>query len=492
MADKKQLIDFAVKNVQLYAPTLDHNAKLFQIYEGNLLDQILQDISQQFSIESYNVIKARVAPINVLKRIVDKLSTIYSKPIKRSIINGNKQDEELLAWYEENFDINNAMNIANELFNLHKTVVVEPYIDEGLPKLRSVPSDRSLMFSQDKVDPTRPTMWVKLMGKMYYKGVEKEILYIYTDEYFIPITMEGEVVDYVLLEAENPGGENPIGALPSVYISQSNHCLIPQIDTDMLRMTKIIPLLISDLNYSVMFQSFSILYGVNVDTSNLRMSPNAFWNFKSDPTSDQKPEIGVIKPTVDIQQVVQFIQAQLTFWLNSKNIRPGTIGGLAAENFASGISKAIDEMDTVEARQKQVPYFMKAEKQLWTLIIKKLHPYWKSQGLIDTPLNFSSSAQIKIEFPEQLPMSDRATVLSNLKLELDMKLTTKKIAIQTLNPEFSDEEVDELLLEIEEENTQDVQVPDNTNNPQQDLNQPMDNQQNQQDNLNGKGQALPV
>lgn len=486
MANRKEIIEYAIKGVQQYSDNIEHNAKLFQIYEGNLLDQILSDISQQFSQESYNVIKARVAPINVLKRIIDKLSTIYAKPIKRTIINGTKQDEELLDWYEENFEINHAMNIANELFNLHKNVVIEPYVDEGLPRLRSVPSDRSLMLSQDKIDPTRPTMWVKLMGKMMYKGSEKEILYIYTADEFIPVTLEGEEINYILLEEENPAGENPIGAIPSVYVNQSSHCIVPQIDTDMLRMTKIIPLLISDLNYSVMFQSFSILYGVNVDTSNLRMSPNAFWNFKSDPTSDQKPEIGVIKPTVDIQQVVSFIQAQLTFWLNSKNIRPGTIGGLAAENFASGISKAIDEMDTVEARQKQIPQFMKAEKNLWTLIMKRLHPYWMSQKMLDTNLNFSPNAQIKIEFPEQLPMSDRESVLKNIETELKLKLTTREIAIKTLNPEMEDSEVEELLLKIDEESTQTIDVPSDN------MNQDMSNDNQGMDSLNGQGKALPI
>lgn len=483
---QKQLIEFAKNQIKKYEPNIDHNKNLFEIYEGDLLTQILQDVSKQFSSESFEILKCRIAPINILKRIVDKLSTIYSKPIKRSIKNGNAADEELLKWYEDNFDINNTMNIANELYNLHKSVVVEPYVDEMMPRLRSVPSDRSIMLSQDYVDSTRPTMWVKLMGKTLIDGTEKEIIYIYTKDYFIPATLDGEVLSGVLANNENPSGVNPIGAIPGVYVNQSHHCIVPQRDTDVLQMTKIIPIIISDLNYAVMFQSFAILYGIDVDTTNLRMSPNAFWTFKSDPTSDKTPQVGAIKPNVDIQQVVGFVQAQLTFWLNSKNIRPGTVGGLTAENFASGISKAIDEMDTVEARQKQIPQFMKCEKQLWELITKKLHPYWMKNKMIKTNLNFSANCEVVIEFPEQLPMSDRQQVLDNQEKELKLQLTTRKRAIKTLNPDMGEKEIELLMLEIEAENTVEVDVtPEEPagNNPEQPI------EMTEDDDV---GQTLPI
>lgn len=193
------------------------------------------------------------------------------------------------------------------------------------------------------------------------------------------------------------------------------------------------------------------------------MSPNAFWNFKSDPTKDKTPSVGVIKPTVDIQQVVQFIQAQLTFWLNSKNIRPGTIGGLASENFASGISKIIDEMDTAEDRQKQVHYFVKAEKEMWSLITKKLHPYWQNQGLIENKMSFSPTVEIDVEFQEQLPLMRRSELLKDIIQELDKGLTTKKRAIKVLNPEMSDKEIDQLVAEIEFDRTSNVETEDEMN-----------------------------
>lgn len=456
MALSQDQIDIILKKVKSLTPTLEHNRILFDIYEGQLLEYVEQDLAKQLSPESYNVVCSRIAPINVLKRVVDKLSTIYARPPKRKIKEGtgSKQDEDLLAWYEDKMSVNATMNIANELFNLHKTTTLEPYVDQGLPKLRGVPSDRSVMLSNDPIDPTRPTIWVKFMGKQKVAGQDKDILYIYTDNSFDVVTLDGQRLNL----PDNIDGENPINKIPSVWVNRSFHSIVPQIDTDVLRMTKIIPVLLSDLNYAVMFQSFSILYGIDVDTQNLRMSPNAFWNFKSDPTKDKAPSVGVIKPSVDIQQVVQFIQAQLTFWLNSKNIRPGTVGGLASENFASGISKIIDEMDTAEDRQKQVHYFAKAEKELWSLIAKNLHPYWKSQGLIETNLNFSPTVEVEIEFQEQLPLMRRSEILKDVIQEIEKGLTTRKRAIKILNPEMSDKEIDQLIAEIEFDRQTNIEV----------------------------------
>lgn len=458
MAINQDIIDFAVEGFKKAAPTLSHNQILFDIYEGNLLPYIEEDFKNSFSPESYAAIRPRITPINILKRVVDKLSTIYSRPPKRYIKNGAPQDAELLSWYETNMQMNAVMNIANELFNLHKTTTLEPFVDQMLPRLRAVPSDRSVMLSDDKIDPTRPTVWVKYMGRMKWKGQEVGILYIYTDDDFIPVTTGGEVLEGVLIETENLDASNAAGKIPAVYINRSYHSILPPVDTDVLRMTKIIPVLFSDLSFSIMMQSFSIMYGIDVDTQNLRMSPNAFWTFKSDPASKNKPEIGMLKPSVDITEVNQHILSLFSTWLHSKGIRPGTIGQMSGVGDVSGISKMIDEMDTSEDRQKQVQHFSKAESDFWVLITKHLHPYWQSQKLIDTNLSFSPQAEVVVEFQEQMPLVRRSEVLKDLILELDKKLTTKKRAIKALNPEMKDDEIDMLLAEIEEDSTQVVEI----------------------------------
>jgi hypothetical protein len=459
MSDIKQIVEFVKQNAEY----LKHNKILFDIYEGDLAKYVLEDLQEQLSPRAYSIAKQRIAPINILRRIVDKLSKIYVKPPRRTaMINGVKseKDQALLDWYCLEMQCDVYLNLANELFNLSKTVSIEPFIDKGMPRIRAIPSDRFLYYSDDMNDPTNPTAWIKIMGSVYdhKEKKDKAIFFVYTDEQFIPIREDGVILTDLLLKLENPEGVNPYGKIPSVYVNRSFHNLVPPIDSDVLRMTKLIPVLLADLNYAVQFQSFSLIYGIDVDAENMVMAPNSFWNLKSDKTSDTKPEIGTIKPEVDITQVMEFIKAQLILWLNSKNIRPGSVGDLSAESMSSGISKIVDEMDTFEDRQKQVQFFQKAEEDMWELISKNLHPYWRKSGLIDTTLDFSPNVEIQIEFAEQLPLADRSKLIDDAIKELDKQLTTKKKAIQMINPDMSMSEVEEFLGEIEEENS--VILPD--------------------------------
>ena len=449
-------IDKLAEYVKSKGELLEHNRQLFDIYEGLLLDYVLADLKKQLSSDSYDGIKHRVAPINILKRVIEKLSKLYNQTPLRWLENENEQDHELFEWYQKTLKIDQIGMLYNEFYNLFKNSAIEPFIKDGKPALRVIPSDRFLVYSDNVVDPTEPTHFIKLMGMQAYtrNGQQKQglVIYVYTDEEFLPIVMDGNetfVMDDLLASLNNPEGINPYGKIPYIYVNQSNHSLIPPIDTDTLRMTKMFPILISDLNFAIMYQAFSIVYGINIDDENIRMSPNAFWRFKSDPSTQQKPELGMLKPSVDITQVSQFIGQQLSFWLQSKNIRPGQVGTLAPDQMSSGIAKIVDEMDTWEARQKQVPVFETAEMKLWALILNHMHPYWVANKMIDQNMYFSPGQAVNVQFPEQKPMVKRSEILADLKVELDLGLTTKKEAMIKLNPDMSEPEIDELLKEIE-------------------------------------------
>lgn len=457
----KEDVPALLKAIQAQANTLGHNAELFDIYEGNLLPYVLQDLKRQLSPQSYDQIQHRVAPVNVLKRLIDKLSKIYCETPARTLAIDDAKDQDLFGIYLKMMDFNTKMQLGNEFFNLFKNVAFEPYVSNRKPALRVIPSDRFVVWSNDSVDPTRATHFAKLMGKQtvtdqYGKKKVVDIVYLYTAEEFLVITTKGDILAAEMAKMANPNGINPIGKLPIVYSSRSMVNLIPAIDTDTLRMTKIFPVLLSDLNFSVMYQAFSIIYGIDVDDQDIAMSPNAFWRFKSDPSTQSKPEIGVIKPQVDIQQVVGFIMAQLAFWLQSRNIRPGSTGTVTPENFSSGVSKIVDEMDTYEERQKQVPFFRQTEHELWELLMHGYHPYWVREKLIDETRLFAPSQSVEAEFAEQKPMVRRMDTLGEIEKELTLRLTTRKNSIQRLNPDMSEQQVDEFIAEIDQEGTVDL------------------------------------
>ncbi len=451
MASKDQielLHDYVLEQRDL----IKHNDDLFTIYEGDLLRFIVAELQTQLSKESFGMAEKRIPPINVLVRLIDKLSKIYQQNPVRTIEEntGAEKDAELLDWYEKSMDANNIMNCSNEFLNLFKNNLIQPYIHNGMPKLRAIASNSFTVYSDSAVDPTMPTHVITFHSIME-QGKETKLYYVYTDEHFFIFDEHKELRRDIMASLGNEEGVNVAGKIPFVYVNRSKNLLVPLMDSDIKKMTILLPVMLSDLNFAVMMQAFSIIYGVDIDDTGIKMSPNAFWNFKSDESTDKTPQIGVLKPQVDTGATLNLIQSEIGLWLQTRGIKPGAVGQLTVENFASGISKMIDEMDTSEERQKQVSIYQGVEEQLWKLITDYMHPMWRKQGVIDSTLDWSPGVEVRTDFSEQLPLLNRGDIVADLKLEMEAGFISKFRAIQKLNPRMSEEEVDLLMKEIEEE-----------------------------------------
>lgn len=437
----------AIQLIQSYGPYLRNNAELIDIFEGNLLPYLDKELKEQLNPQSYIFARQRVMPINVLPKIIDKLTNIYQTSVIREVQDGTDQDQELVDWYVEKMKLNQNMNCSNELFNLCKNTLLYPYVDKGLPYLRVILNDRFVVSSANQMNPQEATDVVICHGKK----MDQELYWVFGVDGFYAVKADGSRDLEEMLRIGNPAGINPYGVLPFVYTADSKYKLMPTQDTDISRVVKTLPVMLTDLNLAAMFQSFSIIYGIDIDDENIKMVPNAFWRLKSDPHSDKKPEIGSIKPQVDFDQVLNLIQSELAMWLGSRGIRSSTIGNLQPEGFASGISKVIDEMDTFEARQKQVTTYARVEESLWDLILNYLHPVWVRMGVIDNRRLPTAGVKVKTTFAVQLPMQSRGQIVRDLKDEVAAGFTTRQRAIQTLNPDYTDGDVAELMGEIEQE-----------------------------------------
>lgn len=453
-----------VQYVKSQANYLGHNQKLIDIFEGNLLPHLLRELKQQLSEQQFSQAIARICAINILPKVIDKLTNIYQTSVIREVVDGKESDVQLLQWYQEKLQINDVMNNANELFNLCKTTLLHPYVDNMTPKLRVVLNDRFLPCSQNYVDPTKPTDVILFAGCKD----EKDVYWVYGEDYFY-IMLEDETIDYKAMEElMNLEGANPFyPRLPFVYGSESKYRLIPKADTDVIPTVYLVPMMMTDMNLAAMYQAFSILYGIDVDEENMTLGPGVFLRFKSDPTTGNAPQLGQLKPTVDYDQVINLVQTQFAMWLQTKGIRPGAVGALTPDNFASGISKMIDEMDTYEARQKQVTKFMQIEEELWDLILNVMHPYWVSQGMIENTTLWTNGAKVKTSFAVQLPMQSRGQIVRDLKEEYSSGFITRWGAIQKLNPQMTSEEIDKLIMEIDEERNSSYSIQGGEDEPQQ-------------------------
>jgi hypothetical protein len=463
-----------------------HNSDIISILEGDLLSFIERHLASEFSQQAFESVKTRISPINFLKRIIDKLSKIYQQPVQRIVINGTESDQELIDAYIESMEMDSSMNVGNELFNTFKNNLNQIYYNEaGFPKLRVIQNDSFYIYSTDLVEPTNPTHVILPYGQkeVFQKVGKEEVSYnvdlfkVYTKDeaYLLDVTGETSPIN-----SENPDMVNPFGVLPFMYANRSRTRLVPIIDSDTKRLSILLPVLISDLNYAVKYQVASIIWTIDVDAAALQMNPNSIWALKSDPTSDKRPEVGQIKPQVDIEQVIQLIITQLSMWLNSKNIRPGSVSDMSATDAASGISKLVDEMDTSDERKKQVEVYRQVEKNFWKDLINNIHPTMLAQGLLADEFRrpFTKGAYVDVNFPEQLPMIRRGQAVTDLKTEHEAGFISRETAMKKLNPEWSEVRLQEEISMIEEGRTI-VQEPEDSEK----LNEDQEEESSEEENL---------
>ena len=463
----KSEIPNMIRWVERYQFQLEYNNDLLKIVDGALLPFIEESLAIELSPQAYQRAKERIPPINILKRLIEKLSPVYAEKPER--LCEDEGQTNILTWLEDDMDIDNKLSFASELINLHKYCLIELYPNEIQNlKARVIPADRFLPYSWNKIDPTIPTAFILMMGKdvsqqpvVDKQGVPNKnsteqtqeiitLMHIYTNDLFMVVESNGHI------RSSEP---NPLGLDKFVYINTSEIDLIPQPDSDNKAMAVLIPKLLADLNYVAQFTSHSITYGIDLQLGDMSYNPDSFLDLKSEQGEGKKPTIGVIKPEADIEAILKLIQTEMAMWLETKGIDPGKSGNIDASNAVSGVAKIIDESDTTELRKKLVNKMHKVECDLWNKV-KQIF----DKVRINRPsylVGMSDGFEPMVEFAEQKAYVDPDKKLDSLIKKLENKLTSHRRAVREANPELSPEEIDTIMQEILEEGEFKISLIDN-------------------------------
>ena len=441
LKNKRQEI---IKYVKDHASFININNETLNIYEGNLLPYIDQIMKASLSPNYYNSIKDRVLPINILQRFIDKVSATYSKEPSRT--STTAQNQQFVDFYSDALDIDQSGQIADTYSQMFKGFAWEPYVDKnGRPAIREIPFNSFLVMSDSLVNPEEETIFIKFMGKKT-DDEDSLLLHVYTNEEFDAFYLSGVEATEYLIENE---GINHIGIIPFVYGKRQKNRLIPVLDSDMLKICKAIPVMLSDASGAQFYQAFSILYGVDVNFDNAKIGPNVIWSLKSDKDSDKTPVVGTIKPEADTDKIVQFVTTVFTLWLETKGVRVGSVGSMQGGNASSGIAKIIDELDVWEIRKKSQEWFEKDEQELWNIKLPKIHNYWIKTGMVAPAtvpgLMPDRELDIEVEFESPKPMQSRAEEVADIKAEIDLGTMTMQQAIKKLHPNYDEDMIQETL-----------------------------------------------
>jgi hypothetical protein len=451
-----------VVNSQQNIDRINADYERYVMYNGKLKEIISKAIRAEFLLpETVTSLIDRVVPINIVQKIINKLSAVYRESPIRYPVDGDDLDQEIIDFYTEEMSLNRIMKHANRMFKLHKHVAIEPYVcSEGEPRVRALPSHTYTPYSDDPIEPNKATILVKHLLMNQDPSKSRHAIWS-AQEHWI-VDGAGKIVAEEMNAMNNPEGINPYGVLPFVFIKDSDDLLIPLANDDLRNMQICISLLLTDLNLASKFASWSIIYLIGVENEKISFNPNSVITLPHVPGTE-KPEIGKIKNDLDTVGLLAQVEALVGLLLTTNNLSVGSVSAhLDANNMASGVAKMLDESSSTEDKNDQVAFFEGAEKEFFWKLSQFIIPVWLKSGMLapDYQKSFSDKFELGISFPDFRPSISEKDLLEVELSKLQNGLTTKAGVIKAINPGFTDLEVDSVIAEINKEKLDNVKFFD--------------------------------
>jgi len=442
-----QLIPSIIKFIESnYQSHVVYNSSLIDISNGNLLPYVEASMKEELNPRAFERSRKRIPPINIIAKLQNKLSKVYGEQPVRSAGN-NPIDNDIHNEYIDQWDLNSNLQYANDLLVINKYCALEPYMMDGSPRMRVLSAKDFIVYSDSRVNPTEMTVFIKFMGTTEKEVEDKSVnslsgsapkkfksvavFYAYSEDEFISFDEEGQIYEQK---------DNPYGKIPFIYLRTNNNELLPTPDSDNLPMATLIPKLMTDLNYAVMFGCRSQIVGIDVEMDNVEYSPDSLWVLNSVPGENKSPSLDTIKSDVDVDKVLNLINTQLGIWLDTKGIKTGSIGKATVDGAASGISKLIDESDASAVNRKYKSIFNNAERRLFSLL-PTLHDTWLANGESDMTKALSSKYTPSTELIDAQIVPDNMALLEEMKIENELGIFSREDAFKRLNPEATEEEI---------------------------------------------------
>lgn len=472
MRTRKPLIEL-IPDLLMYFQTvkdqMQFDFELYKMHEGQIREKVEQSLAKEMlSKSAYRRAIQRIPSINIIKKVTDKLSKVYSESPARF----SEVDKELIEQFANEMNLNSHMAYANRLSNLNRRAALELYVADGKHQIRVLAAHQFFVWSDSPIAPLTPTVFVKMLGRDFKRLTpvasvtgrrlteeeqvrQVDLMAVYTDTEFMIIDSDGTVRTDKMQEMGATSTVNPFGTIPFIYINKSKTELLPYPNQTAFDIGILIPKLLTDLNYSAQFMSHSVIYTKNVDTTTgkFEINPDAIVDLgDTDAQTGAVPEIGTITPTVDIAGILSLVEFELGAYMNTEGVKTAGIGKLEEANAASGISKLIDESDASEARKEQTELFRQVEQELWSKFAQ-MQQVWSSAAMVTKQETFNPDFidSFSVKFADIKPLETEKEKYDKLKVAKELHLITRKQALKEIYPNLSAAQIDERLQEIEEE-----------------------------------------
>ena len=407
-----------VQSLKDYIDTSHYNEsedrlKIMNYYEGINLEE---EVMKYFDPNALQF--APTLTLNITKKLIDARYIAYKSAPERMA------DDRYL---ERLGDLDQDMIEVDRLTGLLGTIAVLRYYDEDKDRLDShIITDFEPIFEQNNPDPIGIVYPLFSHGDM--KAEEQQFVY-WSNESHFKIKKSGEVIHV------NDEDINPFGVVPIVY----SH-LYPMLGNEFIRTGKGKMVANANLMYNVfgtqlslgnMYQSLgqSVLTGVDestrskMDVSKMLVLPEG-------------ANYSIVSPSGSLDQIRQNMKFIIETTADALHLKMKWGDDTSS---TSGEHQRIMEVDLTEAVMADFERYRKFEKQRFKL----------DKTILETN-NININDEYSVDFSEpHIPASPQQEREEWL-WKWDNGLASKKDWFKHYNPDFTDEEIDEVMAEVEE------------------------------------------
>lgn len=379
--------------------------KRFDVYRDRQDRYILERLEREFDTDTVDDMR-KIFSINLSKRIVDEMSSIYNKPPMRqwSATEGEPDEaqmEQLEMLYEKS-KVNQAMRKANKLYNNHdqcalmcvpdmkggiKVKALPPMHYDVIPDYRNPEMAYAYILNvwdydlhKTARDNTRePTQLNRYQSNdrqnqkiadVNDRDALLERYIVWTPEWHFVMDGKG---NYVANEDGQDFIPNPIGMLPFVDIANDKDFeFFVRYGSNITAFALDFGMVLSDLSNTIRLQNYSqaIISSIKKPTKQ-RVGPQEIMWLKKDPNlpPGSQAEFQFASPSPDLAGSLEFLESLLRLFLSSRGIDPTTISGRSeGRTFGSGVERLLAMLDKFEATRADFDLFKNVEMELYKII----------------------------------------------------------------------------------------------------------------------------
>ena len=407
-----------VQSLKDYIDTSHYNEsedrlKIMNYYEGINLEE---EVMKYFDPNALQF--APTLTLNITKKLIDARYIAYKSAPERMA------DDRYL---ERLGDLDQDMIEVDRLTGLLGTIAVLRYYDEDKDRLDShIITDFEPIFEQNNPDPIGIVYPLFSHGDM--RAEEQQFVY-WSNESHFKIKKSGEVIHV------NDEDINPFGVVPIVY----SH-LYPMLGNEFIRTGKGKMVANANLLYNIfgtqlslgnMYQSLgqSVLTGVD-ESTRLKMDVSKML------VLPEGANYSIVSPSGSLDQIRQNMKFIIETTADALHLKMKWGDDTSS---TSGEHQRIMEVDLTEAVMADFARYRKFEKQRFKL----------DKTILETN-NININDEYSVDFSEpHIPASPQQEREEWL-WKWDNGLASKKDWFKHYNPDFTDEEIDEVMAEVEE------------------------------------------